>query len=248
MNAQSSAAGKPGPQRAAIPPAGATVPSPGQALGIPVPLIARAGECLLAAHQRGQPRAASMRTLRAELLLRRDDVGRGEALVLLSPGVGEGRSRLAADLAIDLSRSGCATLLVDADFRDPQQHRLLNTPLAPGLAQALASGRLPVLRRVAELPNLMLLTAGEALEEPLELLARANLAMLVEAWRDTHRYVVIDTPAAARFPDGLVVANAVGRVLVLSHAHHTRRQELDGMVRRLRDTGSHIVGAVISHF
>jgi receptor protein-tyrosine kinase len=206
------------------------------------------GRKLLSAHDPREPRWETIRTLRAELLLRRESVDGNDVIALLSACAGEGRSLLAADLAIAVAQTGCPTLLVDADFRRPQQHLLFGTHNRLGLAQAIASGDLPQLREVRGLPNLSLLTAGENEGDPLEALSSVAFKRMVEDWRRQFRFVVIDTAPVAEFSDALVIANLVGRVLVLSRAKHTRYREMQDLLRRLASTRSEVLGAVISHF
>ena len=95
------------------------------ALARPEPLKAsadaRAAEELLAVHDPFNPYTEQLRALRQELLNRNPAEG-GLCLAVVSAGAGEGRSRLAADLAVVLSQLEEDTLLVDADFRKPRQH------------------------------------------------------------------------------------------------------------------------------
>lgn len=225
-------------------PAGPSAPSGAAPFqGIVVP-----GKKLLAVHDPRDPRSETIRTLRAELLLRRESADGNDVIALLSACAGEGRSLLAADLAIGVAQTGCPTLLVDADFRRPQQHLLFGTHNRLGLAHAIASGEPPQLREVRGLPTLSLLTAGESPGDPLEALSSLAFKRMVEDWRRHFRFVVIDTAPVAEFSDALVIANLVGRVLVLSRARHTRYREMQDLLRRLASTRSEVLGAVISHF
>lgn len=166
----------------------------------------------------------------------------------MSPCAGEGRSLLAAELAIAFARTGRPTLLVDADFRHPHQHILFGTSNRLGLSQAIASRVNPQLHSVRALPQMSVLVAGSIPSNPLELLSSSHFAALVEDWRDNFEFVVIDTAPVMQFSDGLVIANLVGRVLALSRAQHTPYQNMQDMLRRLAATHSRILGAVISHF
>ena len=205
-------------------------------------------ERLIMAHDLCDPRCEKIRALRTELLLRRDAVDRADIVALLSPCAGEGRSLLAAELAIAFAQTGRSTLLVDADLRRPQQHQLFGTDNRRGLSQAIETGEPPLLRTVQGLPQMSVLTAGTPPNDPLELLSSRAFASMVEDWRDTFRFIVIDTAPITHFADGLAVASLVGRVLVLSRAQHTPYKEMQDMLRRLSATRSQILGAVISHF
>jgi len=155
---------------------------------------------------------------------------------------------LAAELAIAFAQTGRPTLLVDADFRRPRQHLLFDADNRQGLSQTLESGVAPRLHAVRGLPRMSLLTAGAVPDNPLELLSSSNFASLLEEWRTEFKFVVIDTPPAMYFADGLAVASLVGRVLALSRAQHTPFKDMQYLLRRLEATRSKILGAVINHF
>ena len=204
-------------------------------------------EILSMAHDPYDQRCEKIRALRTELLLRREP-NCSEVIALLSPGRGEGRSLLAAELAIAFAQMGRPTLLVDADLRRPRQHVFFGTDNSPGLAQALQYGTRPQYRRVRSLPRMALLTAGDAPTNPLELLTSHNFAAMIEEWRENYEFVVIDTAPITHFSDGLVVANLASRVLAMSRAQHTSYKSMQDMLRRLGSTRAQVLGAVISYF
>lgn len=213
----------------------------------PVDFMAEPSQCLSMVHDPYNQRCEKVRALRTELLLRRDS-NTTDMLALLSPGAGEGRSLLAAELAIAFAQMGRPTLLVDADLRRPQQHILFGTENSQGLAQAIRCAVEPQYRSVRGLASMSLLTAGEVPINPLELLTSNNFASMINDWRQNFEFVVIDTAPVVYFSDGLVVANLVGRVLALSRAQHTPYKDMQDMLRRLAATRSQVLGAVINHF
>jgi len=202
---------------------------------------------LLIAHDPFAPHCEKIRALRTELLLRRQTADEADVIVLLSPCVGDGRSQLAAELAIAFAQLDRPTLLVDADLRNPSQHLLFSASNQIGLAQAIEHGN-PHLHPVEGLRHLSLLTAGPTPDNPLELLLDSRFAAMIEEWRNTFDFVVVDTAPVERYSDGLAVANLIKRVLALSRAKHTPYKDSSDMLRRLAATRSQIVGAVINHF
>jgi protein-tyrosine kinase len=215
---------------------------------ISIESMAEPDDRLVMAHDPCDPRCEKIRALRTELLLRRESTERADIVALLSPCPGEGRSLLAAELAIAFAQTGCPTLLVDADLRRPQQHLLFGTDNRQGLSQAIEHGAKPQLHTVRGLPRMAVLTAGAVPSNPLELLSSRCFASMIEDWRDNFEFVVIDTAPVMHFSDALAVANLVGRVLTLSRAQHTPYKHMQDMLRRLAATRSQILGAVISHF
>ncbi len=209
---------------------------------------ARPGPQLYMAHDPFDARCEKIRGLRTELLLRREHSGQADVIALLSPGAGDGRSQLAAEIAIAFAQLGRPTLLVDADLRNPAQHLLFGANNHAGLSQALELGSTPYLQSVEGLPHLALLTAGLPPDNPLELLLNSRFANMIEGWRETYDFVVLDTAPITHYSDGLAVASLVKRVLALSRARHTSHRESRDMLRRLVATRSQVVGAVINHF
>lgn len=193
-------------------------------------------------------RGERVRALAAELLLRRIPGNGAEVVALLSPCAGEGRSRLAAELAMAIAQTGRRTLLLDADLRCPRQHVLFDARNREGLVQAIFAGRAPDSREVQGPAGLEVVTAGVAPDDPLALLSGRGFGAVLDGWRKVFEFIVVDTPPAGRFSDALVVANVAGSVLALSRARHTPQRAMREMVARLAPTRARILGAVISHF
>lgn len=214
----------------------------------PIERMVEPHDRLVMVHDPYDPRCEEMRALRTELLLRRDAIDRANIIAVLSPCAGEGRSLLAAELALAFAQTGRPTLLVDADLRRPQQHLLFGSDNGEGLSEAIERGTNPQFHTVRGLAHMKLLTAGAVPANPLELLSGSRFASMVDDWRDNFEFVVLDTAPVMHFSDALAVASLVGRVLALSRAQHTRYRDMQDMLRRLAATRSYFLGAVINHF
>jgi protein-tyrosine kinase len=201
---------------------------------------------LIVAHDPHHPHSESIRSLRTELLMRTRNVG-GGLIALLSPCPAEGRSQLAAELAIAFAQLGRRTLLVDADLRRPHQHVLFGAENDAGLAQALDNKEVR-LHGIGGLPQMALLTSGVLPPNPLELLSGIRFEQLTVAWRRSFEFVILDTPPAVGSSDAFAIASAAGNVLVLSRADVTPFSALKEMSRKLRTTHAWTLGAVIGKF
>lgn len=203
---------------------------------------------LILAHAPYSHHSEQIRVLRTELLLRPQITGKANSVVLLSPCRGEGRSLMAAELAISFAQLGRPTLLVDADLRHPQQHVLFGADNRYGLSGALTENSRPWVYGIEALPCLSLLTSGPVPPNPLELLSGSHFESLFEDWQQECEFIVFDTPPIHEYSDGLAVAMIVGRVLALSRARHTPYNKMQRMLRRLAATQSQVLGAVVNHF
>ena len=193
------------------------------------------------------PRNERMRVLRTELLLLNES-STANIVALVSPDSGEGRSQLAAELAISFAQLGRRTLLIDADMRKPQQHVLFGSENQYGLSRALTENSRPYLHPIRDLLGMYLCTAGVIPSNPLELLSDGKFERMMQSWRSQYEFIVIDTPPVSKYADALAIATVVGRVLVVSRAQHTAYKATREMVRRLAATQAKILGGVISKF
>lgn len=209
---------------------------------------AKPGLQLVIAHDPYDARCEKLRGLRTEILLRREVHGEADVIALLSPDIGDGRSQLAAELALAFAQLGRPTLLVDADLRHPSQHVLFNAANQVGLVQAIERGERAYLHAVEGFRELSLLTAGPPPDNPLELVLNSRFAELIADWRSRFDFVIVDTPPIGSYSDGLAVASLVRRVLALSRAKRTPYRNNRDMLRRLAAMRAQVVGAVINHF
>jgi len=204
------------------------------------------GSELVAAHEPFDLQSEVMRDLRTQLLLHWVD-SEHKVLVIASADPRDGRSYLAANLAVVFSQLGEKTLLVDADMRNPRQQRIFGQGNGPGLAQVL-SGRsgIEAAARVPYFDNLWLLPAGAAPPNPLELLSRTEFPQLLTAARKQFALILVDTPAAARGSDARVISARADGALILARTDRTRAGDLENLCRAMNASGTPVVGTVLN--
>jgi len=196
------------------------------------------------------PRAEELRGLRTQLLIRWSRAGvKHRVLAIVSPGAGEGRSYVAANLAVAFSQLGERTLLIDADLRNPRQHQIFNVSDRVGLSAVLSgrAGRSAV-APVPEFGALALLPAGARPPNPQELLAGLGLGVLLHELRTEFDVILIDTAPARAYADAQAVAFRAGNALVVARKDTTRLADTKTVIRELGDMGAHIVGTVFNSF
>lgn len=196
------------------------------------------------------PCAEELRALRTQLQIRWSNAGvNPRLLAIASPGTGEGRSYVAANLAVAFAQLGERTLLVDADLRSPRQHRIFGLPERAGLS-AVLSGRADrgALLPLPDFGPLSILPAGAVPPNPQELLSRPGLAALLRELRAEFDVILFDTPPARHCADAQSVAFRAGHALVLARRHHTRLADASAVVRELGDTGARVLGTVCNAF
>ncbi|MEO8009476.1 MAG: polysaccharide biosynthesis tyrosine autokinase, partial [Betaproteobacteria bacterium] len=187
---------------------------------------------LVVAREPFHPRAEELRALRTQLLIRWSKAKvESRVLAIVSPGADEGRSYVAANLAVAFSQLGERTLLIDADLRSPRQHLIFNVPDRVGLAAVLdgRAGRSAV-TPVPEFGPLCILPAGAHPPNPQELLSRLALGVLLHELKGEFDVILLDTPPAKVYADAQAVAFRAGNAIVLARKDRTRLEDARSVI------------------
>ena len=208
------------------------------------------GREIVVAHEPFHPRSEELRALRTQLAIRWSREGvKQRVLAVVSPGPCEGRSYVAANLAVAFSQVGERTLLIDADLRSPRLHRIFNVPDRIGLS-AVLSGRADrgAVVPVPQFTSLSILPAGACPPNPQELLSRPAFIAIMDELRVDFDVILFDTPPARHYADAQTLAFHAGSAMVLARKDHTRAGDTTRVIRELGDTGARILGAVFNAF
>lgn len=209
---------------------------------------ARVSREVIAAFSPDSPAAEALRALRSQLMLRWfNGDPQHKALAIVSPGSGDGRTYLAANLAVMLSQLGERVMIVDADLRKPRLHEMFGVANVTGLSSLLAGlAQAPIPQTVAGLDRLSVLTAGPIPPNPQELLAGPALARLIAQVRDDFDAIILDTSPGVAFADADAVCRTAGAALMVVRSHATRLAEAKTLATRLRDGRIEVVGSVMA--
>lgn len=204
-------------------------------------------EDLAVVHRPHAREAEQFRSLRNTLAMKwfRNDGGR-RTLAVVGVDRGDGRSVVAASLAVCFAQVGMRTLLIDADMRTPRQHRLFGLDDRLGLSGYL-SGRVDqaAYYSVAGFNTLTVIPVGGLPPNPQELLLRPSLDELVQSAADNFEIVLIDTPAASVGNDYQIVAAAAKGALLVTRERQTRIGAATRVINELEDLGVSLVGATM---
>lgn len=202
---------------------------------------------LIAAYKPFSAQVETLRAVRSQLMLRWF-VDNRKTLAIVSPINNEGRSFLAANLAIVFSQLGERTLLIDADLRQPRQHKLFNLEGKLGLSNLLAQ-RVDhsVINQISGFRDLSVLSAGTIPPNPLELISR-GLESCLERLSAEYDVILLDTPAGSQGSDAHILSAKAGGALLLARQHKTRLLKLEAMKNLLENSGTAVIGAIINDF
>lgn len=159
----------------------------------------------------------------------------------------EGKSTVAANLAIVLSRAGKKVVLVSCDFHQPGAAQLFDLGRTIGLSDVLA-GKTDI-QRVMEKPkgfeNLLVVSAGSMPPNPSELLGSATMEKLVASLRDSSDWVIFDSAPLLAVADAAAAARWVDGALLVTHASVSTRDAASGGREHLDNVGARILGVVM---
>lgn len=200
------------------------------------------------------PAEEAFRRLRTTLLLRsRDEAGHegGRTLLVTSAHPREGKSTVVANLGASLAQAGRSTVLVDADLRVPVLHRFFGLENQEGLADILRDT--PTEPRLhwsdvvqpTGIPGLMLLPAGDAVDDAPTLLGSPAASRLFAELAERFEHVVVDSPAVLAVTDALVITRNVEAVLLVAGSH-VQRDALRRARQELSRVGATVVGIAVN--
>lgn len=180
-----------------------------------------------------------------------------QVLLMTSPGAGEGKSTTAANLAIAMARAGRRTILLDADLRRPQVHKLLGLQHdRPGVVEMLYSeGAFDFESTKTVIDNLNVLPAwnpqvrsSESVGNPAELLESAQLKERMAEMRSQFDTIIIDTPPLLAATDAAVFSTQSDATLVVVRAGKTKEDELIYAIEALEEVEANVIGVILNAF
>jgi polysaccharide biosynthesis transport protein len=188
----------------------------------------------------------AIRVLRNSILLADFDQ-QMRSLMVTSPSPAEGKSTVAAHLAVANAKLGKRTLLIDGDLRRPTAHRYFDLPAGPGLNEVLRgeANWQDVVVSNPDLPGLDLLLAWSAMPQAADIVGAALVDIVHEAAAQ-YDLVILDSPPLLGFSEPLQMARSVDAVIVVALAGQTEQRSLGTALESLRRLRVQVLGVVLN--
>lgn len=156
----------------------------------------------------------------------------------------EGKTVVAANLAVTLACSSPRVLLVDADMRGPGSQALYGLNNSVGLADIL-EGRATLSDGLLYLEEMKVhfLPSGKTVSSPADLVKSVRMSELL-AELDDFEWIIVDSPPIGAFADGLSLASQVDTVVLVARTGMTHKHDLEESVAALQ--GQKIAGVVLN--
>lgn len=186
-------------------------------------------------------------------------------VVLVTSAIAEeGKSTVAACLAVAMAEAGMRTLLVECDLRRPVFAKRFGTREAPGLADYLTGNAEPheILQPVGAIEdrrngdaetavgngasNLVCITSGTSVPRPAELLSSERFRTFLAEVRGVYDAVILDTPPLLPVADTLSLIPDVSTVLICVRLEKTTRDQARAAQAALDRMPKRPVGLVLT--
>lgn len=168
-------------------------------------------------------------------------------LMVSSATKGEGKSTVAANLAVTFTGSEKKVLVIDLDLRRPTQHKIFGENKEPGLSDVLFdSSKDVVLKTVA--PNVDLITVGHKTPEPASVLDSKRLKQLIDTYRNEYDHIILDTAPYGIISDSASLLRLIDGLIIVSRFNVTTKRELKFTIDGLEHLNADVLGIVLNAF
>lgn len=204
------------------------------------------GSILITESSASRPFTEAILTVRARLLhyCKKNDA---KVILITSTVPGEGKTTLAANLAVSLAQNGSKVILVDADLRLQSLRRFFRVRHeSRGLVDALEAQNpyLPGFLTDVGVENLKLISGGSS-AAPFSILRSKKIKNIFEKLRDMADYVIVDTPPSGMLSDAESFIRYSDGVIYVIKADYASRSQIIDNIQSLSENRAEMIGYVI---
>ena len=193
------------------------------------------------------PIAEAYRALRTSVLLS-SAPHPPQVLLFTSAQPREGKTSTCVNLALSLAQLNKQVLVIDADLRKGQIHKILGLPRAAGLSDVLtgSKGNGDVLTQVEDVPNLWVLPAGARPPSPADLLSSPTMEEMLREFRQRFEFILIDSPPLLLVTDPAILSKFADGIVLVTASERTTLKAVKRVQRILNTAGERFLGAVVN--
>lgn len=172
-----------------------------------------------------------------------------KSLLVTSTQASEGKSTASFALATSLAKLNKRVIIIDADLRRPNVHRLVDVPNGKGITEILAGETTIEVATINDVrDNIDVITAGRIPTNPTDLLASTQFTELLRELERRYDHVLVDSAPVLGLADAPIVASQTERTLFVTESGKTRVRGAASAIDRLTGTGGRVIGVVLSKF
>jgi len=185
------------------------------------------------------------RTIRTSILFSRASAP-PKTILFTSSLEAEGKTWTVVNTALTFAHTGARILLIDADLRRPNCHRMLQCENTVGLSEVLVGQceASAAIYRVRD-HSLFFLSAGSHVPNPAELLTSVKMREVLANLGEAYDFILIDTAPLMHASDTVGIATMVEGVVMVVGAN-TAKQIARNVRDRLSQVNARILGVVLN--
>lgn len=172
-----------------------------------------------------------------------------KVIMVTSAAKGEGKSTIAANLAVTFAEAEKSVLIIDLDLRRPTMHKIFGENREPGLVELLfdTAGYDTTIRETIA-PNVDLICAGKKTPEPASVLDSQRLKNVIDKLKDRYDHIILDTAPYGLISDSASLLRLTDGIIVVTRFGVTTKREIEFTLDGLQHLNAKIVGLVLNAF
>jgi len=190
----------------------------------------------------------AFRELRLNLLYAYGNAGPGPLVITISsPGSGDGKSLITANLGVAFAELGRKTLIIDGDTRRGDIHQLLGTQRKPGLTDYLSgeASRSEIIQKT-DYESLDVIASGSRLTHAPELLGSVEMRELFSDLRTQYGVILVDSPPLGAGSDAFMLGTLSGNMVLILRTGTTNKELTLARLTPLNRLPVRILGAILN--
>jgi capsular exopolysaccharide synthesis family protein len=189
----------------------------------------------------------SFRLIRTNLVINSESGALPQVILVTSSMPQEGKTVVAANLALSFAAKGEKTLLIDGDLRRGRVHKLFDIQNKPGLSNMLGGqATLDQITRVNGHENLTIMTCGKHLNSASELLDSQAFTNLMTELRSKYQRIILDSPPVLGLSETLIMQRFADGVLMVIWSDFTPMSSVKSAMQSLQVNGAKFAGFVLN--
>jgi capsular exopolysaccharide synthesis family protein len=191
--------------------------------------------------------AEAYRVLRTHFLFSRKD-DKLNSIVIISAGMGEGKSTTALNLATVFAQAGQRVVIVDSDLRRPTLHKILRVSNNIGLTNyLLKQNTLEEVIQTTSVPMLDFMSSGKLPSSSMSILNSPQMKDLIADLKQRYDFVFFDSPPILGVSDAAVLASEVDLAIqVIQYRRYPQPMNIRAK-QLIEKAGGDLVGIVLNN-